>query len=336
VRSQILALDPATYRPHHLHDSDRTWTETNCYVDLWVEVLHALGLEPLAAGAFALASDFLGDQWTFFKHPPEDLRALYGIDVGELTVWRPLSAHIVEHLARRELLTVEVDAWHLPDTAGVSYRSEHVKTTIVPQMIDPEAEVVGYFHNSGYHELSGDDYRALLPTAPEPSQLPPYVELVRLDGTGPKDAAGGSPADLVEAARALARGHLARRPTGNPVRRWAERLAADVSWLLGAGAAVFHPYAFATCRQCGAAAEMAASFVAWLEAAEASLGRRSAGDAAATATGALLEIAAGAKTLQFTLARIASGRASDPAGLLERMAASWDVASAALGECYGS
>ena len=29
--------------PHRLHGPDRMWPETNCYVDLWIELLHALG-----------------------------------------------------------------------------------------------------------------------------------------------------------------------------------------------------------------------------------------------------------------------------------------------------
>ena len=70
-----LSLTAATFVPHPLHATERSWTETNCYVDVWIEVLHALGLDPVAASAFTLSCDFEGDQWTFFKYPPEDLRA---------------------------------------------------------------------------------------------------------------------------------------------------------------------------------------------------------------------------------------------------------------------
>src|ERR1019366_7270718 len=41
-------LDPRTYVPHELHGSVRAWTESNCYTDVWVEILHALGLDPCA------------------------------------------------------------------------------------------------------------------------------------------------------------------------------------------------------------------------------------------------------------------------------------------------
>ena len=40
------------HRPHPLHGLERNWPETNCYVDLWIEVLHADGREPTAALAF--------------------------------------------------------------------------------------------------------------------------------------------------------------------------------------------------------------------------------------------------------------------------------------------
>ena len=76
--ARLLSIDPATWRSHALHAPDRIWLETNCYVDVWIEVLHAFGLEPLAALPFTVSQDFEGDHFTFFKFPAEDLRALYG------------------------------------------------------------------------------------------------------------------------------------------------------------------------------------------------------------------------------------------------------------------
>ena len=40
--------NPETYRPHALHDAERMWPETTCYVDLWSEVLNAFGTAPEA------------------------------------------------------------------------------------------------------------------------------------------------------------------------------------------------------------------------------------------------------------------------------------------------
>ena len=44
--------------------------------------------------------DFEGDQWTFFKPPPEDLERLFGIDIHEMQPYRPLPDQIAEQLAR--------------------------------------------------------------------------------------------------------------------------------------------------------------------------------------------------------------------------------------------
>src|ERR1700684_14424 len=80
----LLGLDPAAYTPSDLHQPDRTFRESNCYVDLWIEFLHALGIDPASAMAFACTVDFEGDQWTFFKPPPEEFIRLYGIDIHEM------------------------------------------------------------------------------------------------------------------------------------------------------------------------------------------------------------------------------------------------------------
>ncbi len=90
--------------PHPLHAEDRIWVEKNCYVDVWIELLHALGLEPLAMLPFIVAIDFEGDHWTFFKPRHDELRVLYGIDVQELNVWRPLIEHVREHVAAGKLV----------------------------------------------------------------------------------------------------------------------------------------------------------------------------------------------------------------------------------------
>jgi hypothetical protein len=315
---KLLDVDADHYRAHGLHATERSWTETNCYVDLWVEVLHSLGAEPLAACAFTLSAGFEGDQWTFIKFPPEDIRALFGIEVSELAVWRPIPDHVVEHLEGGRLLTIEVDSWFLPDTVGTAYRADHVKTTIVPQMIDPESRRLGYFHNAGYFELEGDDYEGLF----APALLAPYVELVKLDRFTP------SPPDLVARSAAQAVEHLARRPRANPVAEMAARLQTDLGWLAEQGLDAFHQYAFVTVRQCGACAELAASYVEWLEGAQ---GERPSGAAAA-----FQNVAETAKSLQFGLARIARGRQFDIGPALDDMASSWDQAMTELDRRHGA
>jgi hypothetical protein len=325
MSTHLLDIDASTYDPHPLHSAERVWTETNCYVDLWIEVLHALGLDPLAAAAFTLRTDFEGDQWTFFKFPLEDLWAAYGIDVYEMNVWQPIEHHIVEQLELRRLLTIEVDSWYLPDTAGVSYQLDHVKSSIVPNRIDPDRRELAYFHNAGYFELSGDDYDGVLRRTTElsdPRLLPPYVELVNLDALRRDDAT-----TLHDTAISLTRAHLARRPATNPVQRMRKRLAGDLEWLATQPLETFHQWAFGFCRQCGANAELAATFVDWLAASDT--------DALGPAADAFREMANGAKALQFNLARAARGRTVDVEPLLDSLERHWDAALAPLVAHYG-
>ncbi len=84
----IQHLDPSTYERHLIHGDGRTWAETNCYVDVLVELLHGLRFEPIAALPFTLRIDFEGDQWTFFKFPQDDLLNLFGLDIQELNPWK--------------------------------------------------------------------------------------------------------------------------------------------------------------------------------------------------------------------------------------------------------
>lgn len=39
MRQIFPGLDPKNYVQHPLHSSERMWPETNCYIDLWIEVL---------------------------------------------------------------------------------------------------------------------------------------------------------------------------------------------------------------------------------------------------------------------------------------------------------
>lgn len=320
----LLPLSADRYQPHGLHAVERSWTETNCYVDVWIEVLHALGLDPVAAAAFTLSADFEGDQWTFFKFPPEDLRTLFGLEVSELNVWRPVVDHVDEQLGLGRLCTVEVDSWFLPDTRGVSYGTAHVKSTIVPQMLDRPGRRLGYFHNAGYFELEGEDFDGVfrLGAHAEAAGLPPYVEVIRLDRIRRHDP------DLVTRVVALTAEHLARRPPDNPVTRLGRRLAEDLPWLAGQDLDTFHLYSFGMCRQCGATAELAADFVSWLNVHD--------GPGTEDAAAAFAELAAGAKSLQFALARVVRGRQVDLATVLGSMEGHWASAMATLADRYGT
>ena len=92
----LLPIDAASYQVSPLHAPDRVWFETNCYTDLWIEVLHTLGLDCVPALAYTLSVDFEGDQWQSYKFPLEDLRRLYGLNIAEMHSWRGLEHHVEE------------------------------------------------------------------------------------------------------------------------------------------------------------------------------------------------------------------------------------------------
>lgn len=318
----IPGLSPDTYQRHSLHSPEAVWTEKNCYGDLWIELLHALGQEPLAMLPFTLAVDFEGDQWTFFKPSLEELRALYGIDVQELTVWRPLLEHAVEHLGAGKLISTEADAFWLPDTAGTDYRTKHTKTTILLNSLDVESRHLGYFHNAGYFELSGEDFTQLFRlNVGSPSEfLPLFAELVRVDRM-----AHFAPADLAACSLELLKRHLSRRPATNPIQRFGLRFHQELPQLQASGLAHYHAWAFATIRQAGAAFDLMAAHCRW----QARFGR-----AEFAAPAACFDvIAQGHKALILKAARaVNSGRPLDASQLFEEMGQAWDKGMHFLGK----
>ncbi len=308
---------------HPLHDASRDWPETNCYVDVWIEVLAALGVPVEACLGFTLASDFELDQWTFFKPPHADLERLYGVQVEELTLWRPLALHLRTHTLAGNVPFVEVDSYFLPDTSGTDYQQQHQKTTIGVVAIDLEARRLRYFHNRGLHEATGDDFASLLRIDAQAGDdhLPPYCEIVKLARF---ERLGD--ATLRERAFDLARRHYARRPTENPVRRYERGFAAHLELLLAGDLAVFHAYGFASARQLGSGFELLASHLRWLDA----------GGACANAAKSFAGISAAAKTFLLKLARIANaGRARDVSSSFNEMADGWERGMDQLAETLG-
>jgi hypothetical protein len=312
--SVLRGLDPANYPRSVLHAESCVWVEKNCYVDIWIEVIHALGLEPRAILPFVAAIDFEGDQWTFFKPPHGELTDLYGIDVQELNVWRPLLEHALEHLAAGKLISTEADAFWLPDTYGTDYRRQHTKSTIVLNDLDLENRTLGYFHNAGYYRLEGEDFARTfrLDVPPDPTFMPLFAEVVRIDRVIRRPEA-----ELVAMSRELWRRHLGRRPTRNPVRSFQERFERDLPGLQEKGLAHYHAWAFGTIRQLGAAFELAALNLKWLTA------NGTAG--LETATAAFEQLANTNKTLILKGARATNSRRPlDGAPLFDAMASAWE------------
>ena len=260
-RHPIFDLSAPGYRPHSFHSGGRDWIESNCYVDLYIEVLHALGLNVEASLAFTLSADFEADQWTFFKPPLVELKELYGLDVQELTIWRPLHEQIATQVNRGCLVAPEVNAFYLPDVSGTDYRQNHVKTTIAVNRIDLEKKQLSYFHNAGYFELNGADFDGLFSIGKQRAAeyLPPYCELLKLQHIYKRPLA-----ELLSIAITQARHHLAARPQANPFDSYLERFAVDLQWLVNHDLPTYHAYVFVNLRQCGANFEFAAFFVRWL------------------------------------------------------------------------
>jgi hypothetical protein len=285
------------------------WPEKNCYVDLWIGLLRSLELEPLAMLGHTIAVDFEGDQWTFFKPSHAELRELYGIDVQEMTVWRPLVEHLVEHVSAGKLVSTEADAFWLPDTAGTDYRRQHTKTTILVDAIDTTAKRLSYFHNAGHFELAGEDYDELL----KPGLMPLFAELVKIERRATR-----SEPDLKQHALRLLRTHYDWRPERNPFTAFGERVARELPALREAGLDRYHAWAFASIRQAGAAFELAAAHCEWL------------GFDAAAAP--FREISAANKSLILKGARaVATGKPLAADEAMAAMAQAWDDGMTRLG-----
>jgi hypothetical protein len=316
----ISGLDPGNYPRHSLHSPSVSWVEKNCYVDIWIELLHALQLEPMAMLGFTVAIDFEGDQWTFFKPPHEDLKSLYAIDVQELYVWRPLIEHAAEHLGAGKLISTEADAYWLPDTAGTDYRERHTKSTIVLNDIDVAAKRLSYFHNAGYFSLEGEDFIRLfrLGAAPDPGFMPLFAELVRHDR-----ALRRSEADLRSISLDLLRKHARWRAADNPIQRFRARFELDLPAIAQQGMDRYHTWVFGTLRQLGAASELSSLYLRWLDSAPAARFDH--------AAAAFAEISAVAKSMLLKIARAVNAKRSlDASASFDDMARAWDRASVGL------
>ncbi len=317
------ALDPQTYARHRLHTQEREWAETNCYVDVWIEVLHARGLEPIAALPFTLGIDFEGDQWTFFKYQLADLYELYALDVQELAIYRPLTAHIEEQLSLGRPLLIELDSFYLPDTAGSAYQLEHVKTTVAIAEIDMEQQRLGYFHAQGYYHLQGDDFAQVFHLLGEkhPAILPPYCEIVKNAATSPLQGEA-----LLNASLGLLRRQLQRLPEVNPFVKFRARFEADMQWLSNEPIATFHQYSFATLRQFGSCYELAGTYLKWLQS-------QGVGGLEG-AIESVFRLSTGAKTLQFQLARAMARKRAIDFTPVDQMAENWTQAMQQLKDAF--
>lgn len=308
--------------PHAWHRGERVWSTTNGELDVWIELLHHLDLEPAPVLMSALCADFEGDQWTLTGIASADLWACYGIAVENLFVWRPLLAHLVEQLERGNAVLVQVDEFHLPDTAGSSYQRAHVKTVIAVTGYDRLSHSLRYMHGAIGAEVSGEDLDALLAAGIGGAQLAPWAQIVKLDRLALRTSA-----ERAQLGVALARFHGTRLPVSNPVRAFGEALRTHGAWLAGSDADYYQRWAFATLQQSGAAFELGADVCAWLA---------EHGEPVAAAVPHLRNVSFAARTLHQRLVRVPqSGRMPDVTHTVEDMAREWDAAMAVLRPRYG-
>jgi hypothetical protein len=276
--------------------------------------------------ACTLAIDFEGDQWTFYKPSHTDLYVLYGIQVEELTLWKGLVPHVVEQVDRVRIPLVEVDSFYLPDTEGRDYGTTHTKTTVGIESIDPSREYLRYFHNRGRFTLTGADYRGVLRLEPEASDsdLMPYAEIAKVDRVRRLDKGV-----LFQACREIVLRAMGRRPTVNPIARYAASVEADLSALIASeadGHDLYDLYAFASIRQCGSGFAFSADCLRWL--AEEEGGARAAWVEAANC---FARISSLASMLVLKMARIVhSGRSKDLSETFDEMASCWEQGMVAI------
>jgi hypothetical protein len=315
----IFDLTPETFTPHALHNHDQNFRETNCYSDLIIEIAQALGVNPIACLGYTLAADFEDDQWTFGKPSHHDLQTMYGMRVEELALYRALESQIVTQVRKGVISLVEVDSYHLPDTAGIDYRTGHVKTTIGISAIDPEHKTMHYFHNASFSRLEGEDYDGILTPliANQTGYLPPYCEIIKLDQVRilPEET-------LRTIAFESARLHFSKRTGLNPITAHAKAMKAHQENIIAGGLPAYHAYTFVALRQLGASHQLGAHFLRWLDDQNPSF---------IEAANAFDVISTTAKTLVLKLARVAnSGKLADLSAAFDEMAAQWQQAHTLL------
>jgi hypothetical protein len=301
---------------HFLHASDRVWPSSNCYVSLWIELLHSLGYDPVPSLAFTLNLEDEGDQFTFFKFPTNDLESLYGVSVRELSIFNNLENHIALQVDRGNVVLVEVDGFYLPDTAGVSYKLLHTKTTIGINAIDVAAGEIRYFHNDIYGFLNGSDYNKIIRLEDKfDGQLFPYTEFVKLSSRPRSNS--------LQNLRAISRQSFIKylkeheNLSSNPISTFNKRFLTQIQQL---DSASFHEYAFNNFRMLGSNFELLGSYLKWLFPHKADI-----------ASDACFTIASSAKTLQFKVARMISKQKFDPCNqIFDEMVLSYETIFAQL------
>jgi hypothetical protein len=299
---------------HPLHCGERIWPESNCYIDLWIGLLHSAQLDPIPMLVCGLGSRFDVDQWTFCKPAGPELASLYQVRVEELNPWWSLPEHIARQVACGRVILVEADGFFLPDTSGTTYHRTHGKTTIGIHRIDRDTRELHYLHNTGAWTLRDDDFDGLFSTGVTGAGLPPFVEFADLSL-----AMAFEDVVLRDRAAALARARLTMVATENPFERWADLVESQLDALATHEIEFFHAWAFGTMRQAGSTAELLGRWSNWM----------GTSDTWRRAAVLFLDVAQSLAAQQFRLARVpGGGRRPDLAAALRANAPRWHDAHA--------
>ena len=111
-------------------------------------------------------------------------------------------------------MLVEIDAWYLPDTAATSYRREHLKTTVAPEMIDRDGRAHALLPQRRVLRAGRRGLPRCLPPCCHisPSDvMDPFIELVRFDA-GPRPTGERRCARRARPARASISPGVRRQP----------------------------------------------------------------------------------------------------------------------------
>jgi hypothetical protein len=200
-----------------------------------------------------------------------------------------------------------------------------MKSTVAVNRLDVERRQLGYFHNQGYYELSGDDFAEIfqLDGLVHERMLPPYIEFVK---TAPRFQQPNRE-QLVALSLELLRDHLQRLPSINPFIPFKQKFSSDLEWLMQADIGVFHAYSFATLRQYGACFELAETYLRWLV--------EHGCENLAPSIEALQQISQQTKAFQFQLARAMARKKPLDLAPLDAMTGLWDTAMNPLAQRYG-
>ena len=192
----------------------------------------AARLGPRPAGlpcGFTLDLDFEGDQWTFFKPPHGDLPALYGVDVQELNIWRPLLDHVEEQSPRGGWCWPRSTRSTCPTPRAPTTGRQHTKTTIgIQAHRRPSASGWGTSTTPATSSSTGEDFARAVPArraGRRRTRLPLYVEFVAARAPAAAAARGSCvalgarvlPGAPRGAGRARTRWRASRRASPTPI-----------------------------------------------------------------------------------------------------------------------